>query len=191
MYPLVGSGVILFLPCRRSSADSCGKTLVFLFPLALLRVYYRKTGEVFSPPHFFCLRTKETGWHPKKIHQRGASITFGLLALTAEHSFAKTLPFSFRCRCAGADSQVLRSIVLPHPQANLRRRRRPLARKSITITIGAAAINRGNKYPVIPRRSIGRCNCSMRSRKKQGSWGENAMSENASFAFEVESAFSP
>ena len=156
MYPLVGSGVILFLPCRRSSADSCGKTLVFLFPLALLRVYYRKTGEVFSPPHFFCLRTKETGWHPKKIHQRGASITFGLLALTAEHSFAKTLPFSFRCRCSGAYLQEKRSVELPHPQAKRQRRRFSMAEPAITISIGAAAIISGFVCRLTLRRSVGR-----------------------------------
>ena len=152
MYPLVGSGVILFLPCRRSSADSCGKTLVFLFPLALLRVYYRKTGEVFSPPHFFCLRTKETGWHPKKIHQRGASITFGLLALTAEHSFAKTLPFSFRCRCAGADLRYWCSLAPPLLQAKYPSRRLSGAEPAIISSIGASAVNSGFACRLTPRR---------------------------------------
>ena len=102
VYPLKGSGIVLSLRCRRSSADY----------------------------------------------------------------FGKTLPFSFRCRCAGADLQALRSLAPPQPQANQQRRRHPVARKSITTTIGAAAIISGFVCRFTPRRSVERCITGLRSRKK-------------------------
>ena len=77
---------------------------------------------------------------PKKIRQRGASVTFGLLPLTIGNSFAKTQSFSFRCRCAGANLREMRSIAPPQQQANVQCRRLSVARKSITRSIGAAAV---------------------------------------------------
>ena len=126
--------------------------IAVLLPLALLRERHREPGDGFSPPHFFCLRTNETGWPPKKIRQRGASKSFSFSPPTGEYPFGKTLSFYFRCRCSGADLRGLRPIALPHPQASLQSRRRSLARQTLTTTNGAAAIISGFMYPVTPRR---------------------------------------
>ena len=93
VYPLMGSGITLFLPCRGSIADSFGKTLYF----------------------------------------------------------------SFRCRCSGADLWEMRSIALPQPQANSQRRRPPMARQILKTTSGAAAIISGFVCRHTPRRSVERC----------------------------------
>ena len=111
-----------------------------------------KRQRFFSTP-FLLIAYKRNGVEPpKKIRQRGASKTFGFQPLTAGNSFGKTLSFSFRCRCAGADLRGMCSVERPYPQANQQDRRQPTARKSVTTAIGAAAINSGFACRLIPRR---------------------------------------
>ena len=126
-------------------------------PLRFAGVTANSKNRFFSTPFFFCLRTKETGWPPKKIRQRGASITSGFTPLTAGNSFVKTQSFYFRWRCAGADLRYWCSLALAQQQAKYLSRSLPTARESITSFIGAAAGNSGFVCPVTPRRSVERC----------------------------------
>ena len=122
-------------------------------------------GERFFSTPFLLFAYKRNGVEPpKKIRQRGASVTFGLLPLTIGNSFVKTLPFSFRCRCAGASLQEMRSLAPMQQQVNLQCRRHSMARQAITSSIGAAAINSGFACRFTTRRSVERCTCSLRPR---------------------------
>ena len=123
----------------------------------------------FSTP-FLLIAYKRNGVEPpKKIRQRGASKTFGLLLLTIENSFVKTPPFYFRCRCAGANLRYRRSLAPPHPQTNQQRRRFSLARQTLTSSIRAAAIISGFACRLTLAPVIERCTTCLRPRKRRGS----------------------
>ena len=114
MYPLKGSGIAMFLPCRRSCSDYFVKTQSFYFRCRCCgSITGNPVAAFLDPISFVCVQKKRCRT-AKENTLKGYVKIFCSSATDGRSPFGKTLPFYFRCRWSGGDLRYSRSSAPPH-----------------------------------------------------------------------------